>query len=180
MEFLEQTRRMSVREGFVVLLRAEANLQLPSEDYEKIRSFYQKTADSCLLWATEIYGEELRRSFLSLSDIREKSRFRTRHYRFWMRVPWSDGEHVTILCESTRESERGDTDFYRIAHTWNVAEQTILPTSQVLRLLGARPSTHALPFVPNGLYKEGETIVIYQNASAEKAFSEVRFPVANP
>lgn len=180
MNFEEETRRMSVREGFVVLLQAEAKLLLPGKEYETMRSFYQKTAESCLLWVTEIYGEELRRAFLSLTEVREKSRFRTKHYRFWMRVPWRDEEHVTILCESTRESESNHASFYRISHTWNVAEQSILPISQVRKLLGIQKTERSLPFVPDGIYQENETVVIYQNSNEKAEFSEVRFPVSNP
>ena len=179
MEFEQVTRRQSVREGFVVLLRAEATLLLPLGEYDVIRSFYERIGEACMNWVTEIYGEELRRHFLSLTEIREKSRYQTQAYRFWMRSPWEGEGHVTILCESTRSMLDGTRDFYRICHTWNCKEQSALPPTQCKRLFDFHAPASELPFSPDGFYREGDRMVIYKNANREGHFMEVSFPISN-
>ncbi len=180
MDFEHVSLRKTVREGYVLLLRAEAELMLPKEGYENLRGFYERVAQSCLNWVTEIYGEELRRYFLALSDIRERSRFFTRRYRFWMRVPWQDEAHVTILCESERDPIEGERDFYRIAHTWNLEEESILPPIQVMRLLGVRLRRSAFPFVPDGIYCEDGHVKIFKNPGRENRFLEIELPPEMP
>jgi hypothetical protein len=175
MDFEEMKQRRTVREGYIVLLRAEATLFLPI-GYENIRDFYQRVADACMNWAIEIYGESLRKYFLSLSDVREKSKFRTKQYRFWMRVPWEEGELATVLCESERTEFDEKKVFRRISHTWNLTEQTILPIKQVLQLLDQRVDAKDFPFCPDGVYREADKIVIYQNQTEGELFREVRFP----
>ncbi len=177
MEFEKITERRSVREGYVVLLRATAELMLPDEAHPVMRSFYRRIADSCLDWATEIKGEQLRAHFLSLSDIRDKSRYRTMQYRFWMRIPWQEMPHMTILCESERTEPDGTTDFYRICHTWNTEEESILPLEQVLPLVQPKFSKKDLPFLPDGLYREGDKITVFQNRRQNNRFMEAKLPV---
>ena len=176
MELEEVKLRRSVREGYIVLLRAEALLVMPV-GYEKICDFYRRVADACMNWAVEVYGEHLRAQFLSLASVREKSGFRTQQYRFWMRVPWEEGDFVTILCESERASTDGERDFYRISHTWNTKEQTALPIKQVLQLLEKRPSVKDFPFQPDGVYRERDKLVIYQNKTDKNVFGEVKLPL---
>lgn len=180
MELEAMTRRQSVREGYVVLLRAEAEILLPKDPFLSMRSFYEKVSEACLNWVTEIYGEELRRHFLSLSDVREKSRFRTQYYRFWMRIPWQEMPHITILCESERTSLDGTRDFYRICHTWNTEEQTMLPFGQILQLFGFKLAKNEMPFVPDGIFKENDRIVIFQNRTSKNNFLEAKLPFPDP
>lgn len=177
MELEVVKRRQSVREGYVVLLRAEAEILLPESRFPMMRTFYEKIGDACLNWVIDVYGERLREYFLSLSDIREKSRFRTQTYRFWMRVPWETSPHLTLLCESERSDLDGSKDFYRIAHTWNTEEETVLPLAQVMRLFQIRVSKHDFPFEADGGYREGEHFLIFKNKTASNAFLEMKFPI---
>ncbi|MBQ9759975.1 MAG: hypothetical protein IJW16_01355 [Clostridia bacterium] len=179
MEFERAFYRRSVREGYVVLLRAEAELLLPVGGYQTMRAFYEKIVEACMNWVVEIYGEEVRRRFLSLESIREKSRFRTQSYRFFMRSPWQEEDYLTLLCESERSSLDGDLDFYRICHTWNCREETVLPPAQCRRLFGLSASKGEMPFVPDGFYRENGRIVIYKNKTSTSDFMEVSLPQSN-
>ena len=179
MELEEMVWKRSVREGYTVLLKAEAKLLLP-KDCAEMRDFYQRLADACMNWTIDVYGERLRTQFLSLSDVREKSRFRTQQYRFWMRIPWQDAEYLTMLCESERTTPEGGCDFYRVAHTWKLAEQTALPTEQVMRLFGARIGKRELPFSADGIYREGDKLVIFQNKTEKNGFREAKLPLEKP
>lgn len=177
MDLEQMEEKRSVREGYVVLLRANAELLMPNVSYAVMRSFYQRIADACMSWTVEVFGERVRSHFLSLSDIREKSRFRTLQYRFRMRVPWQNDSHITLLCESERVELDGTVDFYRICHTWNIEEQTILPLGQILPLVDARFSKKELPFLPDGAFREGDCIVVYQNKMPTHPFIEAKLPI---
>lgn len=176
MNFERTVRRESVREGYMVLLRAEAELLLP-RGLPRICAFYQRLADACVNWAIEVYGEMVRAYFLALPDVRERSRFHTQSYRFWMRVPWEEMPHVTVLCESTRSALDGTQDFYRICHTWNVGEETVLPPAQVKSLLCPAHKRGDAPFAPDGIYREGDALVMFQNRGSNHPFLEVKIPI---
>lgn len=176
MELERVLMRRTVREGYVLLLRAEAELLLPKEGLEVIREFYLHVAQACLDWVSGIYGEELRKYYLALSDIRERSRFFTRCYRFWMRVPWQNDEHMTVLCESERDPIDGERDFYRIAHTWNLSEQSILPPAQTMKLFEVKMRRSVLPFAPDGIYREEGRVKIFKNPCKENRFLEAELP----
>ena len=175
MEFENVVWQRSVREGYVVLLRAEAELLLPTEG-ERIRDFYEKTASACLSWATDVWGERLRDDFCRLSN-RERATFRIQRYRFYMRIPWQEGPYVTILCESRRNTSGGTEDLHRICHTWNTDEQTVLPKKQILRLFSAELAKKELPFAPDGIYKEKEKLVIFKNRGEKNDFLEAKLPI---
>lgn len=175
LEWAEEKR--SVREGYVVLLRAHAELLLPDASYPVIRSFYQRIAEACMSWTVEVFGERVRAHFLSLADIREKSRFRTLQYRFRMRSPWQNDSHITLLCESERTELDGTVDFFRICHTWNIEEETVLPLGQILPLIETRFSKKELPFLPDGIYREGDHVVVYQNKTSVHPYLEAKLPI---
>ena len=177
MELEAVTKRQSVREGYSVLLRAQAEILLPQEDFPVMRSFYERISEACLSWVTEIYGETLRNHFLGLTDIRDRSRFRTQNYRFWMRVPWQSPPYLTLLCESERSALDGSRDFYRISHTWNTAEESILPFTQVIKLFKIRSHKRDFPFEPDGGYREGDHFFVYKNANSSNGFLEIKIPL---
>jgi hypothetical protein len=166
---------MSVREGYQILLRAEAVLDFPAE-YPKISSFYEALAEKCMLWAIEVHGERLRTEFLSTESIREKSQFGTQTYRFHMRVVWQDGRHSSVLCESWLKGQRGEpqNSYHRIAHVWNLEEETALPFSQILKQFPTKKSDFTLPFSPDGIYPLEKETVFYKNAVGDAPFAEYR------
>ncbi len=165
--------RATVREGYQILLRAEAQLLLP-EEKPKIADFYRKTAGTCMRWAEQIYGEELRREFCALEGIREKSQFCPQRYRFRMRCPWEEEGYAVILCESdlTGQWKIPQKSYHRISHVWNLSEESILPFSQILRRFGMRLRQEKLPFSPDGIYPEGEKMVFFRNATDQTTFLE--------
>ena len=176
---MERTERhATVREGYQILLRADAELLLPVEK-PRIRSFYEHLAETCMTWAQSVYGETLRREFLELESIRERSRFAAQHYRLCMRVPWEDGERIALLCESwlTGQWKEPQKSYHRIAHVWNTAEESILPHAEVLSLCGIRLGQGKLPFRPDGIYPEDGYAVMFRNVPDNMTFLEHKFPM---
>ena len=175
----EAERRVTVREGYQILLRAEAHLLLPVEG-ERMRWFYEQLAATCMTWAEEIHGERLRREFLALDSLKDKSQFRTQYYRLAMRVAWEDAWGIALLCESelTGQWKNPQKSFHRISHVWSLAEQLLLPPSQILAHFGVGPEKKQLPFRPDGIYPEGGELVFFRNASERERFREERIPLS--
>lgn len=165
--------RATVREGYQVLLRAEAELVLP-EEKEVITNYYRLLSDKCMSWATEVLGERIRSDFLSLDDLHERALWRTQKYRFLMRIPWQNEHHIAILCESYLLGQRKEkqNSYHRLSHVWNLDEESILPIPQILELFGCNIKTRELPFVPDGAYPEGEELIFYKNPTAEAPFAQ--------
>ena len=130
-----------------------------------------------MAWAEELYGERVRADFLNRSETHEKSQFRTHRYRFDMRIPWEDFPYITILCESERGVPGGQMDTFRICHVWNVEEQSILPPRQAMHALRLKIAKKELPFRPDGFYREGDKLVIFQNPTSHNKFLEAKLPV---
>ncbi|MBE6601319.1 MAG: hypothetical protein E7637_02285 [Ruminococcaceae bacterium] len=175
---LEKTeRRRVVREGYQILLRAEAELWVPCGK-EKIKRFYETMADTCMKWAETIYGERLRGEFLNLETLRERSHFHTQCYRFSMRSPWLEGKWAALLCESTLTGQwkQPESRYHRVSHVWNVEEEQLLPFSQILENFGMNVEKNQLPFRPDGIYPEGNEMVFFRNADESSRFLERRFP----
>ena len=91
----------TVRDGYQVLLRAEARAELPTE-YGRIALYYRTLGEKCIAWATEVYGERLKKEFLALQTIRERSSFGCGCYRFEAGSVWEAGEDlIAFVCDST-------------------------------------------------------------------------------
>lgn len=168
----------TVREGYQILLRAEAMCQLPIE-MPKIRSFYELMVDTCMRWALEVYGERLRREFLSLESVHEKSQFRTQRYRMTVHIPWEADGLSVFLCESylTGRWRTPQKAYRRIAHVWCMEEELILPFSEILQRFGVKLKREMLPFRPDGIYPSGEELIFFQNATDVHPFAEHRLPI---
>ncbi len=175
MERIEQ--RKIVREGFQILLRAEAELLLP-KGKEKICCFYEKMVQTCMEWAETIYGERLRREFLAANSPHERSQFHTQRYRLTMSAPWEDAQFLVLLCESTLTGRWSvpQKEYYRISHVWNLSEELMLPFSQIFEVFGMRVEKKQQPFRPDGIYPCGNELVFFRNASEKSGFLETRLP----
>ena len=173
MERVEQ--RTIVREGFQILLRAEAELLLPKEK-EKICRFYERMAQTCMKWAETIYGERLRSELLAMESTRERSQFHTQRYRLTMSVPWEDERFLVLLCESnlTGQWRVPQKSYHRISHVWDLSEELLLPVSQILEVFGMRVEKKQLPFRPDGVYPYGTDMIFFRNASDKGGFLETR------
>lgn len=167
----------TVREGYQILLRADAEILLPT-DKPRIRAFYERMAETCMRWAQAIYGESLRKEFLALEEIREKSQFRTQRYRLRMSCPWEEGIYTAILCESklTGQWKEPQKSYHRISHVWNTEEELILPFSEILQNFGIKITKNMLPFRPDGIYPEGDMMVFFRNVTDNMAFLERKLP----
>ena len=167
----------TVREGYQILLRADAALLMPV-GRDKLCAFYEKLANTCMKWATEVHGEGLRRDFLALEGVRERSAFRTQRYQLRMRIAYEDDYYAAILCESdlTDQWRAPQSSYHRISHVWDLREQSILPISQILSRFGMRLGKKSLPFRPDGVYPEGDRIVCFRNVTENTPFLENRLP----
>lgn len=168
----------TVREGYQILLRADAYLLMPT-DKPKIRAFYEKMSQTCMKWAQEVHGEGLRKEFLALDGIREKSRFRTQRYRMQMSCPWQAERYVAFLCESelTGQWKTPQKSYHRISHVWDTEEELILPFSQILKQFGMPLTKEKLPFRPDGIYPMGDQLVFFRNVTDQMAFLEKKLPI---
>lgn len=173
MRFETKNIRASVREGYQILLRADAEVLFPT-DFPIIRDYYLRLSEVCVRWATEVHGEALRNRFRRANGIAERSRFGTERYRFGMTVTWDAPPLLSLLCETELccGEEAPRLRRHRIARVWNTDEQTVLPDRQVLRLfpIAERPKIGKI----DGLYPEGGQIVFYRNSFGETDFSEER------
>ena len=170
--------RATVREGYQVLLRAEAELVLP-EGKDVISNYYRLLSEKCMTWATEVYGERIRSEFLSLEDLHDRALWRAQKYRFMMRIPWQSEHYMAILCESYLLGQRQETQnsYHRLSHVWNLDEESILPIGQILELFGCGIQLRELPFVPEGVYPEGEKLIFYKNPTAETPLAQSKSPL---
>ena len=177
MNTISEQLQATVREGYQVLLRAEAELVLP-EGKDVIGNYYRLLANKCMSWATEVYGERIRRDFLSLEDLHDRALWRSQKYRFLMRIPWQSEHHIAILCESYLLGQRQDmqNSYHRLSRVWNLAEESILPIPQILELFGCGIKTKELPFVPDGVYPDGEELIFYKNPTLETPLAQRKSP----
>ena len=163
----------TVREGYQVLLRAEAEILLP-EGKDIIGNYYRLLANKCMSWATEVYGERIRNDFLSLEDLHDRALWRAQKYRFLMRIPWQSEHHIAILCESYLLGQHRDVQnsYHRLSHVWNLEEESILPISQILELVSCNIHLRDLPFVPDGVYPEGKELIFYKNPTIDTPLAQ--------
>ena len=172
-----EKRGACVREGYQVLLRAEAELVLP-EGKDVIGNYYRLLAEKCMSWATEVHGERIRRDFLSLEDLHDRALWRAQKYRFLMRIPWQSEHYIAILCESYLLGQRQEVQnsYHRLSHVWNLEEESILPIQQILELFGGGVKMRELPFVPEGVYPDGGELIFYKNPTAEAPLAQAKSP----
>lgn len=161
MTFVKQEIRRCVREGYQLLLSAEATLFLPEGDGGAMAEYYQNVARTCLAWAEQIEGERLRASFLSDEDIRARSRFRPWHYSFWMELPWQTSEYLAVVCHSRMEKE-----LRRSAQIWKLSEGTMLRMREIRSLFSSSLGRFGgMTFSPHGIYPKGEELILFRNAT---------------
>lgn len=168
-----------VRQEYQVLLRAHADLQLPTEQLY-LRDFYTTLGQQCIHWAKTHPGEQLRAAYLATEDLRERARMRTVFYRLEMRMVPATALHWVVLCESSLSGNAVTMGnwYYRLAHVWNIEEETILPSAQVLRLFSAQLSVRKLPFSPDGIYPQDGHLIFYRNQTAAHPFAEEKIPLS--
>ena len=168
-----ETKHLTVREGYQILLRADAALALP-EDLDRIAQYYQYTGNACLHWAQEIEGSRLRQTYLALESNREKSRFRPSGYRLECRPVWESGMYAAWVCQSELRGQNGEPFVRRMAQVWNLAEQTLLPPGQILRLCRLHGRKKRPPFRPDGVYPQEGELIFFQNADLGNPVREFR------
>lgn len=179
MNFEAREIKKIVREGYQILLRAEASLLLPIEQKE-IGRYYETLGEKCMQWAVEVHGDQLRRRFLSLESAAEKARFPMERYRFSMRCILEARGRAVLLCESRLQASGGgmENEYRRISHVWNLEEETVLPMAQILQAFDVRAKRRELPFRPDGVYPAGGDMIFFKNPTPDAPFSEFRIPLS--
>lgn len=178
MNTITEALKATVREGYQVLLRAEAELNLP-EEREVICGYYRILAQKCMSWATEIHGERIRRDFLAIEDLHDRALWRAQKYRLLERVIWIGEHHIAILCESYLLGQQGNmqNSYHRLSHVWDLNEQSILPIPQILELFGCGITLRDLPFTPDGVYPDGNELIFYKNPTADTPLAQSKSPI---
>ena len=174
LEYLEI--RKTVRHGYQVLLRVEGELFLP-KDCPKIREFYEELSSTCLSWAQNQYGEELKKAYSALESNKERARFRTQGYRLRIGRCFENEQYAAFLCESVLADQWSGTGgaYRRASQVWNKREETLIPPSQILKAFGLRLGKKELPFSPDGIYPTENALVIFRNATENLPFAEKTF-----
>ena len=170
---LEQIRvRRSIRAGFQVVLRVEGSLEIPKEE-SSIRAFYQRFWEFSLA-RTEEYGEKLKERYHTLTDTKERAQFRMQTYRLQVRCCYEDADHAAFLCEGilTGHWNGAEESYWRHSYVWHFGEQTLLPLAQILEHFSSHLSLRSLPFLPDGIYPEGESLVLFRNVTPSTPFLE--------
>ena len=164
----------TVREGYQILLRAQARADLPVE-YARIALYYRTLGEKCLAWATEVEGERLKREFAALESIREKSGFGCRSYRFDAGCVWEDGEGdlIAFVCESTLSGMRQmpEKRYHRSAQVWSRKEELILPKEEVAALFSPQGKRALKGVYVDGIYPRGDRLLFFRNPTETEPFS---------
>ena len=172
--------RCAVRHGYQILLRVEAQIELPT-DLSRIRDFYRSLVDTCLDWAKNDYGEQLKAEYAALTSVRERAQFRPQKYSLGLRLCHEEAGLAAFVCESVMTGAwRGMVDgYHRVSHVWDTSEETALPMGQILNRFGFRLSKKDLPFCPDGIYPEKGDLVVFRNATESDEFLEKKFSLQN-
>ena len=168
----------SVRREYKILLRIEAELLLPIRE-KGIREFYQNLSNRCLGWARDEYGARLLREYDAIEGTSQKARYRTQIYRFRMRLCYEDASLAAFLCESVilgRWAGPGE-GYRRLSHVWQKKEGLLLPAEQIMSYFGVRIPKRRLPFQPDGIYPEGEDLILFRNVTECLPFEEKRLAI---
>ena len=169
----------SVRREYRILLRIDAELLLPIKE-KAIREFYRSLWERCFAWARDEYGAELLRAYDALENNGERARVRAQTYRFCIRLCYEDDAIAAILCESAilgRWTGPGD-GYRRLSHVWQKNEELLLPMEQIMSHFGVRIPKSRLPFQPDGIYPDGEGVVLFRNVTTDSPFLEKRLILA--
>ena len=162
----EIRNRKAVREGYRILLKAEAILWLPREA-EQVRDYYLRMGEACTAWAETVEGERLRSCFLAVEDPVAQWRIPTVRYGLSCFPVWEKFPHVGYVCRSVLRQE-GEETVRCMAQIWNLEEQTLLPEVQARRLMAEARGDKRISVPKGGVATEAEV----------EAFFGVRLPVS--
>ena len=175
METTQESLRRIVRESYRILLRAEAELALPSR-YEIIADYYRRMGEACLEWVCAAEGERILSAYRSIEDTAERARFPMARYRMVCKCVWEHGVHAAWVGESVLYPPAKAPIRRKTAQVWNLDEQTVLPRGELLRLCKPLQKQSRPPFRADGVYPDGGDLVFFRNASPRNDFSEFRIP----
>lgn len=173
MEIRTERRRVAVREGYQILLRATADIYIP-DGLARICEFYSRTADACMKWAEEAEGKRLLEAYESLTSHTERSKFRTCEYRLECRPVWKNEGYAAWVCESKLTGRECGEVMRRTSQVWKLEEQTLLPQGQILHLCRITSKQKRPPFHPDGIYPLGGELVFFRNAPPGNPVREFR------
>ncbi len=174
-ELYTESIREVVREGYRVLLTAEATLALPV-GMERIGQFYRQMCRACLEWVKQGEGERLRREYLAFEDPMERARMAGARYTLRCVPVYRDEHYAAWECVSILRSDTGLPRERRMAQTWCLSEQTGLPFGQILRAFPTQKRERPA-FRPDGVYPKGDLLVFYRNGEGQEAVREALFPL---
>ncbi len=175
METERECLRRVVSEGYRILLRAEAELDLP-KDFGTVADYYRRMGEACMEWVTAAEGERILAEYRAIQDTVERARFKTAWYQLSCRCVWEDGGHAAWVGESVLYLPSQGPVLRKTAQVWNLNEQTVLPKGQVLRLCRPTAKQGRPPFRADGVYPCGQELIFFRNATPKDSFAEFRIP----
>ncbi len=162
METTREKQHFVLREGYAILLRGEAELELPLRQ-ERIADYYRRVAEACLKWAQEAEGSRISAEYRALQDNRERARFGMATYRLQCCPVWQTDAHAAWVCRS-RFCRPGSPAWVRMsAQVWNLEEETLLPPAQLLRLCRPTERNRRPPFRADGVYPQNGRLIFFKN-----------------
>ncbi len=170
-EYQAEHQHAAVREGYQLLLRADAEWSIP-EGKTRIGDFYRRMSDACIKWAAEAEGEKIRKDYLSLESNRDRARVRLATYRLSCLPIFERSPYVAWVCESILQNG-AERKIIRMSQVWNVEEETLLPIRQILEVFRVKRSCKRPPFRPDGVYPLGDELVFFKNADQKDEAKEM-------
>ncbi len=125
----ETVERVTVREGYTVLLIAQHLRQLP-EVPPLISDFSVRMGKLLFRRALEAEGERVRADYRALEDHTARARFRVRRLNVTVGSETVDPEHLRVVCTVMLGGEGKS----RTEWVWNTREETLLPPAQLRQM----------------------------------------------
>lgn len=125
----ETVERVTVREGYTVLLIAQQLRRLPGVS-PRIRDFSVRMGNHLFRRALEAEGERVRADYRALEDHIARARFRVRRLNVTVGSGTVDPAHLRVVCEVTLGGEVKS----RTEWVWNTDEETLLPPAQIRQM----------------------------------------------
>lgn len=122
-------RRITVREGYAVLLTAELSLSVP-QAYARLTDFTERRGGMLFRRLSREEGERARAEYLAAESNAERARRRTRRLRVAARAQPTE----SALCRVLLTAELDGTVLRTEEWVWNLVEETLLPPGQIRRL----------------------------------------------
>lgn len=125
----QKIRRLTLREGYAVLMTAEFSVSLP-QGSARMTDLAVRSGELMLRRLYRKEGERARSEYLAAESNAERARWRVRRLRLAARSePVAEG-----FCKVVLTADLNGSVLQTVVWFWNSGEETLLPPAQVRRL----------------------------------------------